>query len=103
MQYHTYRKYRNSLFFLPSKFSSKKYSHKIIFGQTKLDENNFTSRVWWALIEIAPRAEEMVCEKEMACCVRDYHVYGQQQLGKCLFVAENQPTRKNVCCKIILV
>ena len=55
--------YRNSLFFSPSKFSSKKYSCKIIFGQTKLDENNFTSRVRWALIEIAPRAEEMACEK----------------------------------------
>ena len=60
--------------FLPSKFSSKKYSRKIIFGQTKLDENNFTSRVQWALIEIAPHADEMVCEKEMARCVRDYHV-----------------------------
>ena len=61
-------------FFSPSKFSSKKYSCKIIFGQTKLDENNFTSRVRWALIEIALCAEEMACEKEMACCVRDYHV-----------------------------
>ena len=31
---------------------------KIIFTQTKSDENNFTSCVWWALIEeIAPRAE----------------------------------------------
>ena len=29
-----------------------------------------------ALIEeIAPRAEEMACEKKMACCVRGYHVY----------------------------
>ena len=37
---------------------------------------NFTSRVWWTLIEeIAPRAEEMAGEKEMACCVRGYHVY----------------------------
>ena len=41
-----------------------------------MDENNFTSRVWWALIEkIAPCAEVMACEKEMACCVRGYHVY----------------------------
>ena len=41
-----------------------------------MNENNFTSRVWWALIEeIALRAEEMACEKEMACCVRSYHVY----------------------------
>jgi len=32
--------------------------------------------VWWALIEeIAPHAEEMAGEKEMACCVRGYHVY----------------------------
>ena len=37
---------------------------------------NTTSRVWWALIEeIALRAEEMAREKEMACCVRGYHVY----------------------------
>ena len=62
-------------FFSSSKFSPKKYSHKIIFAQTKLNKNNFTSRVWLALIEeIAPRAEEMACEKEMACCVRGYHV-----------------------------
>ena len=32
--------------------------------------------MWWALIEeIAPRAEEMAKEKEMACCVRGYQVY----------------------------
>ena len=32
--------------------------------------------MWWALIEeIAPCAEEMACEKKMACCVRGYHVY----------------------------
>ena len=32
--------------------------------------------MWWALIEkIAPRAEEMAGEKEMACCVRSYHGY----------------------------
>ena len=48
---------------------------EIIFGQMKLNENNFTSCVWWALIEeIAPRAEEMAGEKEMAG-VRGYHVY----------------------------
>ena len=41
-----------------------------------MNENNFTSRVRWALIEeIAPHAEEMAGEKEMACCVRGYHVY----------------------------
>ena len=32
--------------------------------------------MWWALIEeIAPRAEEVAGENEMACCVRGYHVY----------------------------
>ena len=32
--------------------------------------------MWWALIEeIAPRPEEMAGEKELACCVRGYHVY----------------------------
>ena len=32
--------------------------------------------MWWALIEeIAPRAEEMACEKEMVCCARGYQVY----------------------------
>ena len=32
--------------------------------------------MWWALIEeIAPCAKEMAGEKEMACCVRSYHVY----------------------------
>ena len=51
--------------FLPSsKILSKIDLHKNIFGQTKLNENNFTSRVWWALIEeIAPRAEEVAGEK----------------------------------------
>ena len=30
----------------------------------------------WALIEeITPHAEEMAGEKEIACCVRGYHVY----------------------------
>ena len=63
--------YCNSLFFR----LKKKIPHKIIFGQTKLNENNFTSRVRWALIEeIAPHAEEMAGEKEIACCVRG-HVY----------------------------
>ena len=41
-----------------------------------MNENNFTSRVWWALIEeIAPHVKEMAGEKEIACCVRGYHVY----------------------------
>ena len=59
---------------------------KIIFAQTKLNENNFTSSVWCALIEeIAPRAEEMAGEKEMACCVRGYPVYKDiwAAAGKC--------------------
>ena len=57
---------------------------KIIFTQTKL---NFTSHVWWALIEdIALHVEKVAGEKEMACGVRGYQVYNdiwQQQLGKC--------------------
>ena len=42
-----------------------------------MDENNFTSHVCWALQveEITPHAKQMACEKEMACCVRGYHVY----------------------------
>ena len=68
---------------------------KIIFVQTKLDENNFTSRVWWTLIEeTTPRAEEMVCEKEMACCVRGYHVYKDTwaaAIGE-VFACSREPT-----------
>ena len=49
----------NSLLFLLVNFRQNIYLRKIIFTQPKLDENNFTSRVWWALIEeIAPRAED---------------------------------------------
>ena len=41
-----------------------------------MNKNNFTSGMWWALIEeIATHAEAMAYEKEMACCVRGYHVY----------------------------
>ena len=36
-------------FFSSSKISSKKYSHEIIFRQTKLNENNFASHMWNAL------------------------------------------------------
>ena len=64
-----------SFFFSSSKISSKKYSRKVIVGQTKLNENNFTSRGWGFIEEIAPRAEEMAGEKEIACCVRGYHVH----------------------------
>ena len=47
-----------------------------IFRTDQIEQKYFTSRVWWALFEeIAQRAEEMVCEKETACCVRSYHVY----------------------------
>jgi len=63
---------------LSSKLSSKNFLCKINFHTDNI--NNFTSRVWCALIEeIATRAEEMACEKEMAgekemaCCVRGYH------------------------------
>ena len=36
----------------------------------------FTSHMWWMLIEeITPHVEEMAGEKEMACCVRGYHIY----------------------------
>ena len=58
---------------------SKNYLRKIIFAKTKLNKNNFTSSVWWALIdEIASCAKEMACDK----CVRDY------QVNKNIWVAE---------------
>ena len=42
----------------------------------KLNENNFTSRMWCALIEeIAAHAKKMAGEKEMTCCVRGSHKY----------------------------
>ena len=73
---------------------------KIFFVQTKLDENILTSRVWWALIEeIAQRAEEMACEKEIACCVRVYHVYKDiiraAAIGEML-VCSREPTNEGV-------
>ena len=56
---------------------------KIIFAQTKLNEKNFTNRVWWALIEeIAPHAKQMAGEREMDCALKAtvlYTIYGQQQ------------------------
>ena len=81
-------------FILSSKFSSKKYSCKIIFVQTKLDENNFTSRMWWALIEIVPHDEVMACEKEMTCCVRGYHVYNDLWAAEIeeVLVCSREPT-----------
>ena len=48
----------------------------------KLNLNNFTSRVWWTLSEeIALCAKEMAGEKEMACCVRGYHIYDRGYVG----------------------
>ena len=47
-----------------------------------MNENNFTSHVWWALIEeITPRAEEMAGEKEIACCVRGQGYMGNSNSG----------------------
>ena len=51
-----------------------------IFVQIKLNKTNFAIHVWWALIEeVTPCAIEieMAChdKKEVACCVRGYHVY----------------------------
>ena len=80
---------------MSSKLSSKKYLRKIIFGQIKLNENNFTSRVWWALIEITLRAEEMAGEKGWLVVLEAtmyMTIYGQQQFGKCWCVARSQPT-----------
>ena len=74
-------------FFLSSKFSQKKYSCKIIFTQTKLDENNVIEK-------IALHAEVMACEKEMGCCVRGYHVYKDMwtaAIGEVL-VCSREPT-----------
>ena len=39
-----------------------------------MNENNFTNHRWALIEEIAPRAEDMAGEKEIACCVRG-HVY----------------------------
>ena len=47
-----------------------------------MNENNFTSRRWALIEEIAPHAEDMAGEKEIACFVRG-HIYGQQQFVKC--------------------
>ena len=51
--------------------------------------------MWWALIEeIAPCAEEMTGEKEIACCVRGYHVYKDiwaVAIWKCWCAARSQP------------
>ena len=56
-------------FFSSSKISSKIDLYKNIFEKTKLNENNFTSRVWWALIEdITPCAKEMAGEIEIFLC-----------------------------------
>ena len=59
--------------------------------------------MWWELIEeIAPRAEEMAGEKEIACCVRGYHVYKDiwaAAIQKSWCNARSQPTsKKEVGC-----
>ena len=87
-----------------SKFSSKNIRVKIRFTQTKLNENNFTSCLWWALIEeIEPRAEEVACKNMMACCVEDYHVYDiwAAAIGEML-VCSREPTNegKNFAAKL---
>ena len=61
--------------------------------------------MWWALIEeIAQRAKEMACKKEMACCVRGYHVYKDiwaAAIGEVLVCSREPTTRKNFVVKII--
>ena len=62
--------------------------------------------MWWALIEeIAPRAEEMACEKELVVleAITYTRIHRQQQLGKCLCVAGSQPMLQIFQCKIIFV
>ena len=70
--------YRNSLFFRLVNFRLKNIRVK-----------KFSDRPnWWALIEeIEPRAEEMACEKKMACVYT--RICGKQQLGKYFCVAES--------------
>ena len=69
----------------------------------KLNENNFTSRVWCALIEeIAARAKEMAGKKEIACCVRGYHEYKDIEAAATREVLVCR-CRKNFRCKIIFV
>ena len=62
--------------------------------------------MWWALIEeIAQRAEEMAGEKEIACCVRGYHVYKDIWAAAIweVLVCSMEPNQrqKNIRCKII--
>ena len=94
--------YHNLLFFRLVNFREKKYLHKIIFAQTKLDENMFTSHVWWALIEkFALRAEV----KRRSLVVLEARKYtrtcGQQQLGKCLCVVEANQSGKIFVVRLI--
>jgi len=77
------------------KYNHLWYLRKIVFGQTKLNENNFTNRMWWALIEeIAPRAEDrdrwLHGEKEIACCVRG-HIWAAA-IREVLVCRQSQPT-----------
>ena len=64
-----------------------------------MNENNFTSLVWWALIEeIALHAEEMASEKVMACCVRGrvYKDIWATAIREVLIVAWSQPMSEKV-------
>ena len=66
-----------------------------------MTENDFTSHVWWALIEeIVPRAEEMAGEKEIACFVKRPHIWAAAIRE--VLVCSTEPTsdEKNVVVKI---
>ena len=70
-----------------------------------MNENNFASRVWWALIEkITQRAEETAGEKKMAWA-RGYHVYKDIWTAAIpeALVCSTEPTNvgKNFRCRII--
>ena len=46
------------------------------FWTDQIERKNFyKSHVVGIIEEITPRAEELAGEKEMACCVRGYHIY----------------------------
>ena len=70
------RGFRHSI--LTRFFSSRKFSLKnipCIFARTKLNENNFTSTRGGHYLRKSHCLLEMACEKEMASCVRGYHIY----------------------------
>ena len=68
--------------------------------------NAENSHVWWALIEeITLRAEEMAGKKEIACCVRGYHIYMGSSNSGSAGVYSMEPTNigKNFDVNIIRV